>query len=127
MTAHNQFIDFLNEVRPQIMKEHPNWKPYEVSKEAGERWKSLSIKDKIEDNSKLTDSFVNSTELSFGDSLQDLDKNEENITQTPFMNFLAQVRPSIMQEHPNWTRFEVSKEAGRRWSLLKKSSEPKIT
>jgi hypothetical protein len=39
-------MTFLNEIKPLLEEEHPNWEVTEVVKERGKRWKALSDKEK---------------------------------------------------------------------------------
>jgi hypothetical protein len=40
------FMIYLSEIRAKLKEEHPVWKPTEISKEGGKRWKALSEKEK---------------------------------------------------------------------------------
>lgn len=40
------FFKFMSEERPKIKAEHPDWKPTEVAKECGKRWRELSDTEK---------------------------------------------------------------------------------
>jgi hypothetical protein len=94
----NPYMEFYANERQKIYKEHPNWKQNQVSEEVSRRCK---LKHQRKESSASVEQ-----------------KQTNGTSSNPFMKYLAEIKPKIMAEHPEWPAFEVSKEAVRRWKAL---------
>ena len=45
----------------------------------------------------------------------------------PYMNFVAQERPKIATDHPDFTFGEIGRELGRRWRALTDEEKEKFS
>lgn len=107
---------FMQENREAVKAKNPDAKITEISSKIGEMWRALTDKKRAEWNAKAKALAPQPTAEQKAAAEAAAAKPKR--APTAFFVFMAEMRPKIKTEHPDWDVKQIASEAGARWRAL---------
>ena len=107
---------YMQETRASVKATMPDAKITEISSKIGENWRALTDKKRAEWNAKAKALAPQPTAEQKAAAEAAAAKPKRPLT--AYFVFMAEMRPKIKAEHPDWDVKQLASEAGARWRAL---------